>query len=52
MSINWLGRRYPVHCTASGKVFLAFGPQAVKDRLLSRPLEQVAPRTRASTPSR
>jgi DNA-binding IclR family transcriptional regulator len=45
VSVNWLGRRTPVHCTASGKVILAFGPAAVRDRLLARPLEQVTPRT-------
>jgi DNA-binding IclR family transcriptional regulator len=45
MSVNWLGRRYPVHCTASGKVFLAFSPEAVRERLLARPLEPVTPRT-------
>jgi DNA-binding IclR family transcriptional regulator len=45
MSVNWLGRRYPVHCTASGKVFLAYSPEDVRHRLLARPLEKVTPRT-------
>jgi DNA-binding IclR family transcriptional regulator len=45
VSINWLGRRYPVHCTASGKVFLAFGPEAVRERLLAQPLERMTPHT-------
>lgn len=45
VSVNWLGRRTPVHCTASGKAILAFGPAAVRERLLARPLEQVTPRT-------
>jgi DNA-binding IclR family transcriptional regulator len=45
VTINWLGRRYPVHCTASGKAFLAFGPPAVRERLLKRRLEKVTPRT-------
>jgi DNA-binding IclR family transcriptional regulator len=45
LSINWLGRRYPVHCTASGKAFLAFGPDAVRERILARPLEQITPNT-------
>jgi DNA-binding IclR family transcriptional regulator len=40
VSVNWLGRRTPAHCTASGKVILAFGPAAVRDRLLGRPLER------------
>lgn len=37
--VNWLGRRYPVHCTASGKVIVAFGPETARQRLLSQPLE-------------
>ena len=39
-AVNWLGRRTPVHCTASGKVILAFGPTAVRERVLGRPLER------------
>jgi DNA-binding IclR family transcriptional regulator len=38
--VNWLGRRYPAHCTASGKVILAFGPEAVRVRVLVQPLER------------
>src|SRR5438309_8460713 len=45
VSVNWLGRRTPVHCTASGKAILAFGPPAVRQRMLPGPLEQVPPRT-------
>src|SRR6267143_26324 len=45
VGVNWLGRRTPVHCTASGKVILAFGPAPVCDRLLGMPLEQVTPHT-------
>lgn len=45
VSVNWLGRRTPVHCTASGKAILAFGPQVVRDRLLSRGLEQITTHT-------
>jgi IclR family transcriptional regulator, acetate operon repressor len=37
VSVNWLGRRTPVLCTASGKVILAFGPEAVRERMLNRP---------------
>ena len=40
VSVNWLGRRTPVHCTASGKVILAFAPPAVRERLLADPLER------------
>jgi DNA-binding IclR family transcriptional regulator len=45
VSVNWLGRRTPVHCTASGKVILAFAQSAVRERLLSRPLEPRTPHT-------
>jgi IclR family transcriptional regulator, acetate operon repressor len=45
VTVNWLGRRTPVHCTASGKVILAFGPPAVRERLLARPLESSTPHT-------
>src|ERR1700686_2291815 len=45
VSVNWLGRRTPIHCTASGKVILAFGPTAVRERLLARPLEAKTPHT-------
>src|SRR6202163_450031 len=40
VGVSWLGRRTPVHCTASGKVILAFGPPAIRERLLARPLER------------
>jgi DNA-binding IclR family transcriptional regulator len=45
VGVNWLGRRTPVHCTASGKVILAFAPEAVRQRLLARPLERRTPHT-------
>ena len=45
VSVNWLGRRTPVHCTASGKVILAFAPAPVRERLLDRPLERRTPHT-------
>ena len=45
VSVNWLGRRTPVHCTASGKAIAAFGPGAVRERLLSLPLDRVTPNT-------
>src|SRR3989449_8537826 len=45
VSVNWLGRRTPVHCTASGKGMLAFGPAPVRDRLLTLPLDRVTPNT-------
>ncbi len=45
VSVNWLGRRTPVHCTASGKVILAFAADPFRHRLLSRPLEVRTPRS-------
>jgi DNA-binding IclR family transcriptional regulator len=45
MSVNWLGRRTPVHCTASGKVILAFAADTVRQRLLARPLEPLTGRS-------
>jgi DNA-binding IclR family transcriptional regulator len=29
---NWIGRELPLHCTAAGKVFLAFGAASLGDR--------------------
>ena len=45
VSVNWLGRRTPVHCTASGKVILAFSADEIRHRLLSRPLEKRTPQS-------
>src|SRR5436309_5935899 len=45
VSVNWLGRRTPVHCTASGKAIAAFGPASVRERLLQLPLDRVTPHT-------
>jgi IclR family transcriptional regulator, acetate operon repressor len=45
MSVNWLGRRTPVHCTASGKAILAFAPAAVRERLLEPALERLTAHT-------
>lgn len=33
---NWVGRRVPLHCTANGKVFLAFGAAPVPRELEAR----------------
>jgi IclR family transcriptional regulator, acetate operon repressor len=34
---NWLGRELPLHCTAAGKVFLAFGVSVLADGPLAAP---------------
>ncbi len=44
-STNWVGRRTPLHCSSSGKVFLAHMPEALRRQLLSGPLEALTPRT-------
>ena len=43
-----VGRRLPAHCTASGRVFLAFLPPEVVEPVLSGPLEACTSRTIAS----
>jgi DNA-binding IclR family transcriptional regulator len=50
VNVNWLGTRSPVHCTASGKVILAFAPEDVRARLLHGPLERRTPRTIVDRP--
>lgn len=47
VSVNWLGTRSPAHCTASGKVILAFAPEDVRSRFLAGPLERRTPHTLA-----
>ena len=45
VSVSWVGRRTPLHCTSNGKVLLAFMDVAERDRFLRRPLERPTPRT-------
>lgn len=40
--------RMPLHCTATGKVFLAFGSRTIVDEVVSEPLQRVTPRTVAT----
>jgi DNA-binding IclR family transcriptional regulator len=44
-STNWVGRRTPLHCSSSGKVFLAHMPEADRRQALARPLEALTPQT-------
>jgi DNA-binding IclR family transcriptional regulator len=44
-STNWVGRRTPLHCSSSGKVFLAHMPEPDRQQVLARPLEVLTPRT-------
>lgn len=39
------GGRMPLHCTAIGKVLLAFGGDALRDRVFEGPLQRRTPRT-------
>ncbi|HEY7283556.1 MAG TPA: IclR family transcriptional regulator [Actinomycetota bacterium] len=45
VSVSWVGRRTPLHATAAGKVLLAFGETAERDRFLNGELEACTPRT-------
>ncbi|MEU9121482.1 IclR family transcriptional regulator [Streptomyces sp. NPDC048506] len=42
---NWLGRRTPLHATASGKVLLAHLPQQRRERLVTRKLARFTEHT-------
>lgn len=43
--VGWIGRRTPLHCTASGKVLLAYLPETERRRLLPSPLGRFTDRT-------
>lgn len=43
--VGWIGRRMPLHCTAAGKVILAFMPQPQREELLDDPLTRYTTRT-------
>lgn len=45
VSVNWVGRWTPLHCTSNGKVLLTYMDEAERERLLSRPLERLTPKT-------
>ncbi len=45
VTVDWLGRHTPLHCTSSGKMFLAHLPAAQVDELLAGPLERYTPAT-------
>jgi len=45
VTVNWLGRHTPVHCTASGKAILAFLPEVERQRLLAPPLTRLTGHT-------
>jgi DNA-binding IclR family transcriptional regulator len=43
--VGWIGRRMPLHCTAAGKVLLAFMETAEKDALLNGSLTKYTAKT-------
>jgi DNA-binding IclR family transcriptional regulator len=51
VSVSWVGRRTPLHCTAAGKVLLAFASPSERERLLSKPLTAETPRTIVDLPA-
>ncbi len=40
-----VGKTFPLHAAACGKILLAYSPEAVRDRVFSRPLERFTPMT-------
>jgi IclR family acetate operon transcriptional repressor len=45
VSVSWVGRRTPYHCTSNGKVLLAYLPDEERERLLASQLERRTPNT-------
>lgn len=45
LSVRWIGKRLPLHCTSPGKLVLAALPEAELGAILARPLEALTPLT-------
>jgi DNA-binding IclR family transcriptional regulator len=45
VSVNWVGKQVPLHCTSNGKVLLAFMDSGERERILGRPLQRFTART-------
>jgi DNA-binding IclR family transcriptional regulator len=45
VTVSWVGRRTPLHCTSNGKVLLAWADEVDRERILTSPLETFTPRT-------
>lgn len=45
VSVDWLGRRTGVHATSTGKVFLAFLPERLRNEILRTSLTRLTPYT-------
>lgn len=49
VTVSWVGRRTPLHCTSNGKVLLAWAEERDRERLLAAPLESFTSRTITDT---
>jgi DNA-binding IclR family transcriptional regulator len=45
VTVSWVGRRTPLHCTSNGKVVLAWADEPDRERLLAGPLESYTKHT-------
>lgn len=45
VSMSWMGRRTPLHCTANGKALLAHLPAGQREEILASPHERLTPST-------
>jgi DNA-binding IclR family transcriptional regulator len=45
VTVSWVGRRTPLHCTSNGKVLLAWADDPDRERLLAGPLESYTKHT-------
>lgn len=45
VTVSWVGKRTPLHCTSNGKILLAFADETDRERVLAMPLEAFTPRT-------
>jgi DNA-binding IclR family transcriptional regulator len=45
VTVSWVGRRTPLHCTSNGKVLLAHADEPDRERILAGPLEAFTPHT-------
>jgi DNA-binding IclR family transcriptional regulator len=51
VSVSWVGKDTPLHCTSNGKALLAFLPAAERGRILLGPLERLTARTIVDVPT-
>jgi IclR family transcriptional regulator, acetate operon repressor len=45
VTVNWVGKQTPLHCTSNGKVLLAYLADVERAPLLREPLQRFTPRT-------